>query len=739
MLRTTTLGIDRRSLALLFILLALFAALAALGYTAILKLQDNTEHSYQAHRVQSARHALLTALLDMETGQRGYLITHSETYLAPYRRAAPLVDAAYDELRRAVSEQHGDDAVAAADMAELGQQVKAKREHSARVVALAATSPAQAAALVQEGAGMAAMNKVRAALDRMAAREADALALHQRLTIDSVRQNVRVGSAVLFVVAVLLLVVYALMRRETLARERVAQLEQQAYARLESRVQERTRALQATEVQLQVSAAELRAVFDSTSEAIIIVNEEQRVVMANPAAARTFGYAIEQLAGSNLDMLLPARFREAHRHHMKSFADTANHARPMGRRREIAALRADGREFPIEAAISHLRIDGQSLSTVVLRDVTERQQSEKALRESESRLRTLLGLLPEAVFVNTADRITYVNKAARELFGGREDELLGLAPLQLIAPESRAQVLERIRALLAGAATMPLAELNIVRRDGSLRAVETTATTIDDHGQRSIVVVLRDVSELHQARAALARSHAELQRLLQAQSEVQEDERKRIARELHDDLQQTLAAIKMDLAAAGALAPKAGKAGTGAPGSLASLMADAHALADTALLSTRRIINDLRPQILDDLGLLPALQAMASQFSQRTGIDCEVLCDELEGLCETLSPQAGTALFRITQEALNNVFKHSQARHVEVEITLKSGLLVLTVQDDGRGITDEDRSKIGSSGLLGMRERARALGGTLSVTRLPAGGTRVEVVAPLAAAGVAPA
>ena len=479
-----------------------------------------------------------------------------------------------------------------------------------------------------------------------------------------------------------------------------------------------------TELALRLSEARLRGIFDSATDAILTADEAQTIVMANPAAAQMFHCRVDELVGAPLQRLIPERYRREHWRDVQAFGATETNARHMGRLRDVMGLRVDGEEFPIDAAISHLSVGGQRLYTVILRDITERRSAEAALRESEASLRRLLMLLPEAVFVHSGNRISFVNEAAQHLFGAGEAALLGRSSLELVHPDSIDIVKSRIRAMEGGALLTPLIEEKILRADGATRIVEATATRIEDRDEASILVIMRDVTELKLTQAALVVSHADLQRLVAAQDKVQEEERKRIARELHDDLQQTLAAIRIDLGAIGErLAAD--------PASVAPILAELDGLASAAINSTRRIVNDLRPQMLEDLGLEPALEVLVAQFSQRTGIACHL--DERRDAGERAleSPAVVTCLYRVVQEALNNVAKHARASTVHVRLASAAhGGLVLRVSDDGEGMSLGDRRKADSFGLLGMHERVRALGGVLRIDSQPGAGTTVEVVVP---------
>lgn len=473
---------------------------------------------------------------------------------------------------------------------------------------------------------------------------------------------------------------------------------------------------------LEMSRSWLRAIFEVAPVAVLSVDESQTIVEANPAAAAMFGYAADALVGGSLERIIPSRFRSAHGQAMRVFGEPGDVSRRMGRMREVVGLRADGAEFPVDAAISCLRAGGKRLYTAMLRDLTQRPQGDAALHDSEASLRRILVTLPEAVVVNSGNRISYVNEAAQRLFGANEAALLGRAPLELFHPGSIQVAKARLAALIAGDAVTPLVELRMLRADGGTLLVESTETLIRDRDTTSIVMVLRDVTELERARDALAHSHADLQRLIGAQDRIQEDERKRIARELHDDLQQTLAAIRIDLGSIGAQL-------THDPASVAPVLAEVDRLAQAAIDSTRRILNDLRPQMLEDLGLVPALETLMVQFGRRTGIMCRLEAGAGYSDVGAMSPSIASCLYRVAQEALGNVARHAQASEVRVRCSrLPHGQVMLQISDNGVGMIVGQRRKPQSFGLLGMYERVRAVGGHLRIDSQPGSGTTIEVV-----------
>jgi PAS domain S-box-containing protein len=360
----------------------------------------------------------------------------------------------------------------------------------------------------------------------------------------------------------------------------------------------------------------------------------------------------------------------------------------------------------------------------------ERRHDRSALHESEGWLRRVLKMLPEPMIVHTGGRIGFVNEAAQRLFGRQESELVGCAPLALLHPGSVDEVAEWHAKLVAGAHVPPTIEARVLRADGATRVVETTTVVVAGGAQHAMLWLMRDITELAQARAEVARSHDDLRRLVAAQGRVQEGERQRIARELHDDLQQRLAAIRIDLGALRSLI-------VSDPARALEMLPAIEHHAGEAIVSSHRIVNDLRPQILDDLGLQPALESLARQFGQRMGIDCSVGSSFDADSADVLSSDGATCLYRVAQEALNNVAKHSGARTVEIRLDVDAaGRIVMEVCDDGVGLQPGDRRKQGSFGLLGMDERVRSLGGSLAIDARDGRGVRITARLPVGAVPV---
>jgi PAS domain S-box-containing protein len=350
----------------------------------------------------------------------------------------------------------------------------------------------------------------------------------------------------------------------------------------------------------EASEAQLAAIVDSAMDAIISVDERQRIVLFNRAAEQVFRMRREEALGASLDRFLPARFRAAHRNHIEHFGTTGVTSRRMGDVTTLWALRMneknESEEFPIEASISQSGAPGKRHYTVILRDITRRKQFEDALKASQQELREL---------------------SARVL-------------------------------------------------------------------------------------------------------EAREEEKAHIARELHDELGQLLTALKMDLGWLRERLP--------VDAELAARAAEMGALLDRTVGSTRRISADLRPLMLDDLGLADAVAWLVEDFARRSGVGCRIeVSEDLQGASKAVA----TAVYRAVQESLTNVARHSGARNAWVMLDATDGVVHVEIEDDGRGIAPEDLAKARSLGLKGMRERIAFLGGSLDIGRAPRGGTRLKLTVPL--------
>lgn len=490
-------------------------------------------------------------------------------------------------------------------------------------------------------------------------------------------------------------------------------------------------------VRLRGHKAGLDAVLQSAMDAIITVDARQRVVLFNEAAQTMFGCTEAQAIGAPLDRFIPQRFRAAHYAHVERFAHSGKTSRRMGSQPApqsiLWALRADGREFPIEASISHAKAGGHNLLTVIVRDVSERDRARQALhqaredaREIESRLAAIVDSAMDAIItIDASQRIVLFNGTAEKMFGcsaaeARAGTLERFVPQRLRAVHK--EHVERFAATGETSRRMGMrAQLLALRSDGSEFPVEASISQAIVGDQKLLTVILHDITQRNRAEEEIRRANDELRGLSLAMLEMREAERTRIARELHDELGQLLTALKMDVEELGAKIPRERT-------DLAQYAASMGRLLDTTVATTRRISSDLRPLVLDDLGLVAAAEWLLEGLAQRTGITFEL---DLDPACVGLGEPHASTLFRIIQESLTNVARHARATHVAVRLRCEGRFVVLTIADNGIGMPADARAKPGSFGLRGLRERVLLLGGTLSILGGANAGTTLTVHLPM--------
>ncbi len=343
--------------------------------------------------------------------------------------------------------------------------------------------------------------------------------------------------------------------------------------------------------------------------------------------------------------------------------------------------------------------------------------------DAASRLAALLDSAMDAILsVDESGRVVMYNRAAEQTFGWKAEDIMGQPLERLIPARFRAGHAAHIRHFADTGVTSRRKGEGVVlwglRADGSEFPMDASISQIETGSGRLFSVILRDVTERVRAREDLARFATEA-------AAIREQEKSRFARELHDELAQSLTALKMDAIWLRHQLAGADEAVRRKLGGMLGLL-------DDCVAATRRIAADLRPLVLDDLGLAPAIEWVVQSFTQRHGVPCELSLDESIDLGE---PHA-TAVFRIVQESLANVAKHAGATRAWVRVTREAGGIVIEVRDDGQGFDTGATRKPQSLGLIGLRERTQLLQGTVNITS-GAGGTRVLARIPLPGEGAA--
>jgi PAS domain S-box-containing protein len=360
-------------------------------------------------------------------------------------------------------------------------------------------------------------------------------------------------------------------------------------------------------------------------------------------------------------------------------------------------------------------------ATTVAFDITERTRAEEALRESEEKYRQLFDQSIAPISLVSPDgRLIEANDAWFRLLGYSREDMVSFRAANLFpSPEMREDLLRR----LLDSGSLVDDESRVKTKDGTLIDVLRSMSIRynPDGSVFGFQTVLRDVTELKHTRDELFASREQLRRLALRIQEAREEERTTIAQELHNHFGQQLTALRLDLDSLTRSGPPEGDTALVRIRGIKQLV-------DRMSQEVRRLISEMRPGMLDDLGLCAAIEWQAGQFSERTGIACGFILTADDA---RLPATASTALFRVLQELLSNVARHARATSVNVSLTSDSDSVCLRVADNGRGITDEELGSSTSLGILGMRERIRACKGTVDFHSKPGMGTTVTITVPI--------
>lgn len=469
---------------------------------------------------------------------------------------------------------------------------------------------------------------------------------------------------------------------------------------------------------LRQSEEKWKSLVHNSPDYIALHDREARYLFLNRYAE---GFSEKDIRGkSAYDFVLPES-REAYRAAFETCVRTMTkqHLEYHAPGNSAGASMYEGTFVPIVGSGKEINV------LVVARDITTRKRAEESLKQALDWQEALFEGSRDAIFVSDENsRFVAVNDAASILTGYSREQLLTMTIPDLHDHPDLQAYSAFHRRIVEGEDL--LTEARILRGDGVKVDTEFNNKRVFIAGKLYMHTSARDITGRKLAEKHLLATQQQLHLLAGHLQSVREEERKHLAQEFHDQLGQTLTAVKMDLSM---LLRKSADVSNVLSRSVISLSVESmQIMVDKAIAIIREILSELRPELLDQLGIVPTLEWEAEKFQRHSGIPCS-FSSAVEEI--TLDARKSIALYRIFQEAMTNVTRHAKATSVDVVLRRGNNELVLEIRDDGVGIPADAEHKAGSFGLIGMRERAIMLGGVLEIHGVEGKGTLVGVRVPL--------
>jgi PAS domain S-box-containing protein len=485
-----------------------------------------------------------------------------------------------------------------------------------------------------------------------------------------------------------------------------------------------------------------RELLEFSPDAVIGVDSDGVIVLANSRTREVFGYERDELIGQPVELLVPGRLAGMHQAHRAGYFEHPR-TRPMGAGIDLYSRRKDGREFPCEVSLSAVATEAGTIALAAVRDITERRQTQERLQRAVWRLQAAADVALAIGGETDLDRVLgAIVERGRALVDARALVILLREGPELVVAATAGGLDPAVRDVRvpADAAVEELLAGKLAQISMSEEAGRSLVAPLAFRGQTlGIVVALDRIGEPGRfddedrrlldsfavsAATGVATAKSMAEERLSNTIQAAEQERGRWACELHDETLQALAVLRMRLSAA---------LQEGSAEALDAAGKQAVDQIDDEIVKLRSLITELRPAALDQIGLEAALQALAEHHTKSDGIrvHCRLDLPREEG--ERPVPVLETTVYRLVQEALNNAVRHSQAKTAELTVRSTEGTIEVRVSDDGIGF--EPGLAREGFGLVGMRERISLVGGTFEVKSTPGRGTTVEARVPLAARG----
>jgi PAS domain S-box-containing protein len=628
---------------------------------------------------------LLKLLVDMESAKTGYIVTGDETFLLPYLEGTKRFDPEFQALNKLVD----DSPLQQQRLKDVYAGYQESEEYDSRIIALRRAGKADPT-LIENQLRKHKMDALREQISEFQGveerlRVGRVQAAHERWTL-MVTSCLGLGLG--------LGVFFALFTRYNV--EKLG-----------------TKLLQSEE--------RWTATLGSIGEAVIATDSEGRITFLNPIAAALTGWAQEEALNQPIGNVLRLINEKSGMTADNEVLRVLNEKKILGMANHVDLVTRDGREISVEhSAAPILAGEGRVIGVVlVFRDVSERRQEQIETAEQAA----LLELTQDSVFViDMEGAVLFWSRGAEAMMGYTKAQAAGKISHDLLHTEFPLPMVE-IRTELMRVGHWE-GDLITIAQDG--RRVVMASRWALQWGKRDeaprVLVINSDITERKRGEESVVLQREQLRALAERLQRVREEDRKKIARDLHDQIGQILTAIKMDMTWMSRHLPETEH-------EVLARLKESVQLINDGVKAVRTICSGLRPGVLDDLGLAAAIEWQASEFASRNGVRCQVSVPPVD---LHLDGDRATATFRIFQECLTNVIRHAQAKSVRVALRQEEESILLVVEDDGIGFRESGLSNsFGSLGLLGMKERAQFCGGDVQISSSPGNGTTVTVRVPL--------
>ena len=473
------------------------------------------------------------------------------------------------------------------------------------------------------------------------------------------------------------------------------------------------------ENELKDSEETRRLIMNSALDAIVGMDTKGLITIWTPQAEKIFGWKEEEAVGKKLsETIIPHQYREAHQRGLAHYMQSGK-GPVLSKIIEITALRKGGQEFPIELAIVPVKKGEDEFFCAFIRDITEQKKAEETIQKEKNLSESIINSLPGVFYFYDENlKLLRWNKQLETVTGYSAAELTSMNPAAFFDGEDKEYMKQKSRKVFAdGKGDI---EASFTTKDGRKVPYYFTGLLMQYEGKPSILGIGIDMTERKKAEEDIREKNKQLQLLSTHLQNIREEERTHMAREIHDELGQQLTMIKINATWLKEKLVDADEKIVQRSNELVNMLSG-------TIKTVRRIAYELRPSLLDDMGLGAALEWQTKDFAKRTRINIVLDYPEEE---LSLSDDEKTGLFRIVQESLTNVSRYANAKDVLVVVKISSDQLLMIITDNGIGFDKATISSRKTLGILGMRERTSMMNGTYEIESTPGVGTNVYVTIP---------